>query len=53
MGIASDHQDVMHWWKFYGKNMDDFRADVKKELEKYNSLEAEKKSTEANDESND
>ncbi len=34
LGIASNHQDVMHWWKFYGKNMDDFRADVKKELEK-------------------
>lgn len=40
LGIASDHQDVMHWWKFYGKNMDDFRADVKKGLEKYKSLEA-------------
>lgn len=35
LGIASNHQDVMHWWKFYDKDMDDFRADVKKELARY------------------
>ena len=32
LGIASDHKDVMHWWKFYGKDMDMFRKDVKKAL---------------------
>lgn len=35
-GIASNHQDVMHWWKFYGKDMNMFREDVKKELQKNN-----------------
>ena len=44
LGIASNHQDVMHWWKFYDKDMDDFRADVKKGLKKYQTLELEKKS---------
>ena len=33
LGIASDHGDVMHWWKFYGKDMDMFREDVRKALE--------------------
>jgi len=28
MGIASDHQDVMHWFPRFGANMDDFRKDV-------------------------
>jgi len=27
-GIASNHADVLHWWPRFGKNMDDFRADV-------------------------
>lgn len=27
-GIASDHHDIDHWLKLYGKTMDDFRADV-------------------------
>jgi N-acetylmuramoyl-L-alanine amidase len=31
-GIASNHGDVMHWFPKHGKNMDDFRADVKKAL---------------------
>lgn len=31
-GIASNHADVMHWFPKHGKNMDSFRADVKKEL---------------------
>lgn len=34
MGIASNHGDVLHWFPKHGKTMDDFRADVKKELEK-------------------
>ena len=25
-GIASNHADVMHWWKKFGVDMDDFRA---------------------------
>jgi hypothetical protein len=32
LGIASAHGDVMHWFPKYGKNMDTFRADVKKAL---------------------
>lgn len=31
-GIASNHADVMHWFPQHGKNMDMFRADVKKLL---------------------
>lgn len=31
-GIASNHADVMHWFPRHGKNMDMFRADVKKLL---------------------
>ena len=33
LGIASAHRDVMHWFPMHGKNMDMFRADVKKALE--------------------
>lgn len=29
-GIAIEHEDVMHWFPKHGKNMDTFRADVKK-----------------------
>lgn len=32
-GIASNHADVMHWFPKHGKNMDLFRADVKKAME--------------------
>lgn len=32
-GIASNHADVLHWFPFHGKSMDDFRADVARELE--------------------
>ncbi|MGI6031012.1 MAG: N-acetylmuramoyl-L-alanine amidase family protein [Eubacteriales bacterium] len=32
-GIASNHADVMHWFPKFGKDMDTFRADVRKELE--------------------
>ena len=35
-GIASNHADVMHWFPKYGKSMDTFRQDVKRELEKNN-----------------
>jgi len=34
LGIASNHGDVLHWFPKFGKTMDDFRADVRKELEK-------------------
>ena len=27
-GIASNHADVLHWWKKFGVDMDDFRAAV-------------------------
>ena len=31
-GIASNHGDVLHWWPRFGKTMDDFRADVAREM---------------------
>ena len=31
-GIASNHIDPMHWWKYFGYTMNQFRADVKKAL---------------------
>ena len=31
-GIASNHGDVLHWFPKHGKTMDDFRADVAKEM---------------------
>lgn len=31
-GIASNHADVLHWFPKFGKNMDDFRADVAREM---------------------
>ena len=33
-GIASNHGDVAHWFGRHGKTMDDFRADVARELRK-------------------
>lgn len=33
MGIASNHADIMHWFKRYHKTMDDFRKDVKQQIE--------------------
>lgn len=33
MGIASGHADVMHWFPRFGKDMDMFRAEVKKKME--------------------
>lgn len=32
-GVASNHGDVMHWWPKFGKDMDDFRADVARTLQ--------------------
>ena len=32
-GIASNHADVLHWWKKFGVDMDDFRADVAAEMQ--------------------
>lgn len=37
-GIASNHGDVMHWFPKHGKSMDDFRADVAKQLFPANKL---------------
>lgn len=34
MGIASNHADVLHWFPRHGKTMDDFRADVAREMDK-------------------
>ena len=31
-GIASNHADVMHWWRKFGVDMDDFRYDVALEM---------------------
>lgn len=31
-GIASNHADVMHWWRKFGATMDDFRAAVALEM---------------------
>ena len=35
-GFASNHADVMHWWKRFGLSMDQFRVDVKNEMEDNN-----------------
>lgn len=35
-GFASNHADVMHWWKKFGLSMDQFRVDVKNEMEDNN-----------------
>ena len=32
-GVASNHGDVLHWFPKFGKSMDDFRHDVKEEME--------------------
>ena len=32
-GVASNHGDVLHWFPRHGKTMDNFRADVVRELE--------------------
>jgi len=32
LGIASNSADVLHWFPKHGKSMDDFRADVQKEM---------------------
>ena len=34
-GLASNHGDVLHWFPRHGKTMDDFRADVAREMEEY------------------
>lgn len=31
-GIASNHADVMHWWRKFGVDMNDFRRDVAAEM---------------------
>lgn len=37
-GIASNHADVLHWFPKFGKSMDDFRADVAREMKGENDL---------------
>lgn len=32
-GVASNHGDVLHWFPRFGKTMDDFRANVAREME--------------------
>jgi N-acetylmuramoyl-L-alanine amidase len=32
LGLASNHADVMHWFPKHGKNMDNFREDVRDKL---------------------
>ena len=32
-GVASGHADVEHWFPRFGKSMDDFRSDVKNEMD--------------------
>lgn len=44
-GIASNHGDVMHWFPKHGKNMDTFRAEVKKLLSENNTQENTKPDT--------
>lgn len=42
LGIASNHADVKHWWKYHNYTMDDFRNEVSKLLQsykRYNSLD--------------
>lgn len=39
LGIASNHGDIYHWFKKYGKTMDDVRKDVKSIMEKSNTQE--------------
>ena len=38
LGIASNHGDVGHWFPLFGKNMNDFRADVRKVLEQFREM---------------
>lgn len=41
-GIASNHGDVEHWFPLFGKTMDDFRADVAREMEGEDDMSYEK-----------
>lgn len=43
LGIASNHGDVMHWFKKHNKTMDDFRADVAAQMKKLKGEEDKKK----------
>ena len=38
-GIASNHGDVLHWFPKFGKTMDDFRADVAREMKGENEMD--------------
>ena len=38
-GIASNHGDVLHWFPKFGKTMDDFRADVAREMKGENDMD--------------
>lgn len=41
-GVASNHGDVLHWFPRHGKTMNDFRADVARELEGEDDMSYEK-----------
>ena len=41
-GVASNHGDVLHWFPGMGKSMDDFRADVARELKGDEDMDQEK-----------
>lgn len=43
LGIASNHGDVMHWFKKHNKTMDNFRADVAAQIKKLKGEEDKKK----------
>lgn len=44
-GIASNHSDVMHWFPYHGKTMDNFRADVQKAMDGKFNIPAEPEKT--------
>jgi hypothetical protein len=45
LGLGSNHADVLHWFKKYGKTMDDVRNDVSKLLTQINPTEEEEEMT--------
>lgn len=45
LGLGSNHADVLHWFKKYGKTMDDVRNDVSKVLSSINPTEEEEEMT--------
>lgn len=52
-GYASNHSDINHWLKRYGKTMDDFRAEVEKLLDEKDFNASDDDKAEANNVSNE